>query len=94
MLFALIISAFTIAILKTVREWAGFGSQSTLSRLHCKLNVMRTPCNSEKRRENGVALRLCCAFSKGAGKMKKGKMKKMLIEVIPTRTKINALARR
>ena len=30
-LFTLIISAFTIAILKTVSEWAGFGSQSTLS---------------------------------------------------------------
>ena len=84
MLFALIISAFTIAILKTVREWAGFGSQSTLSRLHCKLNVMRTSCNSDKRHESGVTLRLCCAISKGAGKMKKGKIKKTLIQVIPS----------
>ena len=49
MLFTLIISAFTIAILKAVSEWVGFGSQSTLSRLRCKLNVMQTSCNFEKK---------------------------------------------
>ena len=60
-LFTLIISAFTIAILKTVSEWAGFGSQSTLSRLRC---------NSEKHRENGGLS--CCdfvtLFQKGQGR--------------------------
>ena len=70
MLSTLIISTFTIALLKTVRERAGFGSQSTLSRLRCK--------------GRPLALGLCYAISKGAGKMKKRKMKKMLIQVIPS----------
>ena len=70
MLSTLIISAFTIAILKTVSEWAGFGSQSTLSRLRCKLNVIQTSCNSKKHRENGGLSRcdFVTLFQKGQGR--------------------------
>ena len=77
-LFTLIISAFTIAILKTVREWAGFGSQSTLSRLCCKLNVMRMSCNSEKHPENGGLSRwyFVTLFQKGQGRWKKERWRK------------------
>ena len=64
------LSAFTLAILKTVSEWAGFGSQSTLSGLCCKLNIMQTSCNSEKRLENGGLLRcdFVTLFQKGQGR--------------------------
>ena len=45
------------------------------------VNVMQLRKTSWKMRP--LALWLCYAISKGAGKMKKGKMKKTLIQVIP-----------
>ena len=59
-------------MLTRMTRWLAYytHSQSTLSQLRCKLNVMQTSCNSEKRHENGGLS--CCDFvtlcQKGQGR--------------------------